>query len=623
LQAYALVCVNVKFNFISIDGSRTSTILTTQGSAKIRDNFCTVFSAKQADMLSDFSCCGSDWRVCGLFSKPVPNAGMASAERQFLFLNDRPIDFPKISRVCNEMYRRVSHSHPVFVLNILTPTQNVDVNLTPDKRTVLLHNESEIIFTLQATLKTMFEPDVQVFQVQSNTLDAFATKNSKVSPIVIDPNSDLQCPSFTPTSELSRSVALQRAGDAIELTRCSPSDSTSEQLRGQAVNSTVFSHPEQPLTHAENFVGSPHCDACIFSVSANSNTTASLSSKAFLELHHSTNCESLSNESSTGAYDAATQHCSLSQHPADMMEAAAVNSVAHADVVGQPNILETSSNTLIVTPSFHPPDFSSESRNDSLKSAAASNFALGHTVSCLPHRSNRALGQPDISHPPLKISKAVDEHDHMLLSDSTCQESHTNVAKVESDSQVFRRCSKSCKSTNASECIHNSHVSSSDDESFNSKKTKQSHLQEQIELSANHFPIKVGLASEVVQTAQNVPPTDLCVDWTKLTQQVSSGLGPLNSSGWKMWGGMNSDSITSNVSENRSVSFQRSNNQAHGLCHGTVLTDRKIDKADFSRMEVIGQFNKGFIIARLADDLYIIDQHASDEKCKFELSRFR
>jgi DNA mismatch repair protein PMS2 len=144
-------------------------------------------------------------------------------------------------------------------------------------------------------------------------------------------------------------------------------------------------------------------------------------------------------------------------------------------------------------------------------------------------------------------------------------------------------------------------------------------LQEQIELSANHFPIKVGLASEVVQTAQNVPPTDLCVDWTKLTQQVSSGLGPLNSSGWKMWGGMNSDSITSNVSENRSVSFQRSNNQAHGLCHGTVLTDRKIDKADFSRMEVIGQFNKGFIIARLADDLYIIDQHASDEKCKFEL----
>ena len=39
-----------------------------------------------------------------------------------------------------------------------------------------------------------------------------------------------------------------------------------------------------------------------------------------------------------------------------------------------------------------------------------------------------------------------------------------------------------------------------------------------------------------------------------------------------------------------------------------------IDKADFQRMEVLGQFNMGFIIARLGDDLYILDQHACDEK---------
>ncbi len=35
-------------------------------------------------------------------------------------------------------------------------------------------------------------------------------------------------------------------------------------------------------------------------------------------------------------------------------------------------------------------------------------------------------------------------------------------------------------------------------------------------------------------------------------------------------------------------------------------------------MEVLGQFNLGFIIARLHDDLFIIDQHASDEKHTFE-----
>ena len=70
---------------------------------------------------------------------------------------------------------------------------------------------------------------------------------------------------------------------------------------------------------------------------------------------------------------------------------------------------------------------------------------------------------------------------------------------------------------------------------------------------------------------------------------------------------------------------------------------RTIHKEDFARMEVLGQFNLGFIIARLRhrtsaatsrdsnqgsrssdavdltlDDLFIIDQHASDERYNFE-----
>ena len=39
-----------------------------------------------------------------------------------------------------------------------------------------------------------------------------------------------------------------------------------------------------------------------------------------------------------------------------------------------------------------------------------------------------------------------------------------------------------------------------------------------------------------------------------------------------------------------------------------------ISKDMFKRMKVLGQFNLGFIIAKLDNDLFIIDQHASDEK---------
>jgi DNA mismatch repair protein PMS2 len=58
------------------------------------------------------------------------------------------------------------------------------------------------------------------------------------------------------------------------------------------------------------------------------------------------------------------------------------------------------------------------------------------------------------------------------------------------------------------------------------------------------------------------------------------------------------------------------------------VLSRIINKTDFAEMEVVGQFNLGFIIARrrkstsssdrAMDDLFIVDQHAADEKYNFE-----
>ncbi|OMJ23473.1 DNA mismatch repair protein PMS1 [Smittium culicis] len=49
-----------------------------------------------------------------------------------------------------------------------------------------------------------------------------------------------------------------------------------------------------------------------------------------------------------------------------------------------------------------------------------------------------------------------------------------------------------------------------------------------------------------------------------------------------------------------------------------LALSRTINKYDFKKMKVIGQFNLGFIICSLDGDLYIVDQHASDEKYNFE-----
>lgn len=45
---------------------------------------------------------------------------------------------------------------------------------------------------------------------------------------------------------------------------------------------------------------------------------------------------------------------------------------------------------------------------------------------------------------------------------------------------------------------------------------------------------------------------------------------------------------------------------------------KEISKNSFKHMSIVGQFNLGFIITRLDEDLFIIDQHATDEIYNFE-----
>ena len=47
-------------------------------------------------------------------------------------------------------------------------------------------------------------------------------------------------------------------------------------------------------------------------------------------------------------------------------------------------------------------------------------------------------------------------------------------------------------------------------------------------------------------------------------------------------------------------------------------SDSSFTKEDFKVLEVIGQFNKGFILTKKLNKLYIIDQHSADEKSNYE-----
>lgn len=73
--------------------------------------------------------------------------GRTAPDRQFIFVNSRPVDVPFLTKVLNAEWRKCSSKrYPVIVLNINVDQSAVDVNLAPDKRTVLLQNQKHCQF---------------------------------------------------------------------------------------------------------------------------------------------------------------------------------------------------------------------------------------------------------------------------------------------------------------------------------------------------------------------------------------------------------------------------------------------------------------------------------------------
>lgn len=104
--------------------------------------------------------------------------------------------------------------------------------------------------------------------------------------------------------------------------------------------------------------------------------------------------------------------------------------------------------------------------------------------------------------------------------------------------------------------------------------------------------------------------------WTRLQEQLSR-------------------STTSNVAGPIDLTDGIGTSDLQDAANAEQMLSRTIEKSDFGAMNVVGQFNRGFIIVRrqkslasvgytvtdrstTIDDLFIVDQHAADEKYNFE-----
>lgn len=178
LNAYALIARGVRLVCTNTTGKNVkSIVLNTQGRGSLKDNIITVFGMNTFNCLEPLDICISDGcKVEGFLSKSGQGSGRNLGDRQYFFINGRPVDMPKVSKLVNELYKGAnSRQYPIAVMNFTIPSKACDVNVTPDKRKVFLSDENSFLFALREGLRQIYSSsnaNYSVNKVEEHTNDA-------------------------------------------------------------------------------------------------------------------------------------------------------------------------------------------------------------------------------------------------------------------------------------------------------------------------------------------------------------------------------------------------------------------------------------------------------------------
>uniref|UniRef100_A0A3Q3A2G4 PMS1 homolog 1, mismatch repair system component n=1 Tax=Kryptolebias marmoratus TaxID=37003 RepID=A0A3Q3A2G4_KRYMA len=130
----------------------------------------------------------------GFFPKPGADPSSTSSstpEKTFIFINNRPVQHKEIMKLLRHRYSAqysddaARHRYPIVLLKVAVPPSSVDVNLTPDKTQVLLHNKEAVLTAVEALLVSLYgfrsPAEEGTFLSPSSPLQAESTGSADVS----------------------------------------------------------------------------------------------------------------------------------------------------------------------------------------------------------------------------------------------------------------------------------------------------------------------------------------------------------------------------------------------------------------------------------------------------------
>lgn len=156
--------------------SKKSAVFASNGNKNLKDNIANIYGINSIDSLMSLNFSfkmatrliapkldpgagdTSDVQIEGYISKPIFGQGRSSGDRQLCYINSRPCVLPQVARAVTDVYKTFNTTQiPFFVLNLKLDTTRYDVNVSPDKRTILLHGETMLIELIREHLTVEFE----------------------------------------------------------------------------------------------------------------------------------------------------------------------------------------------------------------------------------------------------------------------------------------------------------------------------------------------------------------------------------------------------------------------------------------------------------------------------------
>lgn len=280
VQSFALLCPHIKILCTNnIAGKKTNIICTPGGTSTVQDVVTNLFGTRRVENSKN----GSGlipilqdepsgeimaihsipmeemhffdlFKIRGFVSSCEHGCGRGTSDRQFVYINNRPVEYTRVCNVINDVYKQFNkNQYPIIVLFIDVPPEKIDVNVTPDKKTVMLEKERHLLAVIRAsmmktylkivgshsTIKSSVE-DRRILTLSQHT-SAFNTSIcSSKSPSPDDSNDTLLNTTFPGDSLLNTSDLLKQRS----ITRSPPAKKSCPTFR----RSTPEASADEPST---------------------------------------------------------------------------------------------------------------------------------------------------------------------------------------------------------------------------------------------------------------------------------------------------------------------------------------------------------------------------------------